>query len=97
MQNLHVNVELQHPTLFPVYDHNSISLEAVPPNPILSTAGSETATMLCSVCVCVCVCVPQQARGMNSLHRNVQLSLRCFTSKHLLYVFDKFLLALPNP
>lgn len=52
MQNFHVNVELQHPTLFPVYGHNIIFLEAVPPNPILSTAGSETATMLCSVCVC---------------------------------------------
>lgn len=33
---------------------------------------------------------------MNSLHRNVQLSLGVFTSKHLLYVFDKRFLLSPH-
>lgn len=54
--NSRVDLEPHHPTLFqfPVNGHNSICLQAVQPNPILSTAGSDTATILCSICVCVC-------------------------------------------
>ena len=95
--NSHANLEPSHPTLFqfPVNSYNSICLQAVKPNPILSSAGSDTATKLCSMLVCegqsecvlVCWCVPQEAWGMNSVHRNAQLSLGVFTSEHLLYVF----------
>lgn len=42
------------------------------------------------------MCVPQEAWGMNSLHRNAQLSLGVFTSKHLLYVVDKSFLLSPH-
>ena len=54
--NRHVDLEPHHPTLFqfPVNGHNSICLQAVQPNTILSTAGSDTATILCSVWASVC-------------------------------------------
>lgn len=49
------------------------------------------------VSVSVLVCVPQEAWGMNSLHRNAQLSLGVFTSKHTYCMFfDKASLPSPN-
>lgn len=54
--NRHVDLKPHHPALFqlPVNGYNTC-LRAVQPNPILSTAGSDTATILHSVCVCVSV------------------------------------------
>lgn len=96
-QKRHADTELKNPTLFrfSVNGYSSICLQDARPSPALSRAGSDTATELCNVCVCVwegerereCVCESQEARGVNSLHRNAQLSLGVFTSKHLLYGF----------
>ena len=50
------DLKLRHPGLlhFPANGHNSISLQAVQPNPSLSAAGCNTATVLHGVCECVC-------------------------------------------